>query len=247
MEQFNHVKCHLCGSAADFAFAYARFDEREVFLGLIYRGVCKDCLRSYIEGIKQNRLPRGELWLWPIPLSGEAYLSFGRTEFSEDQLTVTKSTMQTQKVSLDGVKLKVSYEYLATGVLVHLSVAEIPADWTDEMAGALLSTTGKTTANDYRSAGIANDVYIDGVLIGEASQPESWVQGEIQYILPVYPDQYANVQSVVMKLSLAYLVTYNGADLLSGEIYTIPDGVSGSDGVVELIPLTEITVPLPKD
>ena len=81
MEQFNHVKCHLCGSAADFVFAYARFDEREVFLGLIYRGVCKDCLRSYIEGIKQNRLPRGELWLWPmllLPIGG-LFAAFSKT------------------------------------------------------------------------------------------------------------------------------------------------------------------------
>jgi len=182
-----------------------------------------------------------------IPLSGEAYISFDHTEFSEDQLTMTKWTIQTQKVSLDGVKFKISYEYLPTGVLVHFSVAEKPADWTDEMARALLRTTGKTTANDYRSAGIANDVYIDGALIGEASQPESWVQDEIQYILPVYPDQYATLQSVVMKLSLAYLVTYNDTDLLSGEVYTIPEGVSGSDGVVELIPLTDITVPLPQN
>ncbi|MPN38693.1 hypothetical protein SDC9_186218 [bioreactor metagenome] len=73
------------------------------------------------------------------------------------------------------------------------------------------------------------------------------MQGELQYILPVYPDQYADVQSVVMKLSLAYLVTYNGADLLSGEVYTIPEGGSGSDGVVNLIPLIEITVPLPNN
>ena len=181
-----------------------------------------------------------------IPLSGDAYISFDHTEFSEDQRTVTKWTMQTQKISLDGVNLKVKYEYLPTGVLVHLSVAEKPADWTDEMARAFLRTTGKTTANDYRSAGIANDVYIDGALIGEASQPESWVQDEIQYILPVYPDQYATLQSVVMKLSLAYLVTYNGADLLSGEIYTIPEGIADSNGVVNLIPLAEITVPLPK-
>ena len=50
-----------------------------------------------------------------------------------------------------------------------------------------------------------------------------------------------------MKLSLAYFVTYNGADLLSGEVYTIPEGISDSDGVVNLIPLTEITVPLPKN
>ena len=181
-----------------------------------------------------------------VPLSGEAYISFDHTEFSEDQRTVTKWTMQTEKISLDGVKLKVQYEYLPTGILVHLSVAEKPADWTDEMASAFLRTTGKTTANDYQSAGIANEIYIDGKLIGEASQPESWVQGELQYILPVYPDQYADVQSVVMKLSLAYLVTYNGADLLSGEVYTIPEGIADSDGVVNLIPLTEITVPLPK-
>lgn len=81
LEQFNHVKCHLCGAAADFAFAYARFNEREVFLGLIYRGVCKDCLRSYIEAIKQNRLPRGELLLWPMLLLpiGALFATFSKT------------------------------------------------------------------------------------------------------------------------------------------------------------------------
>lgn len=81
MEQLNHVKCHLCGGAADFAFAYARFDEREVFLGLIYRGVCKDCLRDYVETIKQNRLPRGELLLWPMLLLpvGALFAAFSKT------------------------------------------------------------------------------------------------------------------------------------------------------------------------
>ena len=55
MEQQSPIKCHRCGNDANFAFAYARFNEREVFLGLIYRGVCRECLRGYIESIKLSR------------------------------------------------------------------------------------------------------------------------------------------------------------------------------------------------
>jgi hypothetical protein len=121
-----------------------------------------------------------------------------------------------------------------------------PAEWTEETKRAMYAMTGRTTKGEYTSRGVANDLYIDGKLIGEASPPDNWANGELAYVLPVFPNQYADLQSVVMKLSLAYLVTYNGADLLSGEVYTIPEGVSGSDGVVNLIPLTEITVPLPK-
>lgn len=68
MEQAYQVKCHLCGGAAEFAFAYARFSERDAYLGMIYRGVCRECLRTYIESIKQDRLARGEILLWPMIL-----------------------------------------------------------------------------------------------------------------------------------------------------------------------------------
>ena len=66
LEQPTQVKCHLCGNAAEFAFAYARFSDREAFQGVILRGVCRSCLRVYIEAIKQDRAPRGELLLWPV-------------------------------------------------------------------------------------------------------------------------------------------------------------------------------------
>ena len=68
MEQPNPVKCHLCGNTAEFAFAYARFSDREAFFGVIYRGVCRECLHTYIEGIKYDRHLRGELLLWPMVL-----------------------------------------------------------------------------------------------------------------------------------------------------------------------------------
>ena len=68
MEQATQIKCHRCGRAADYAFAYARFSEREAFLGVIFRGVCRDCLRDYVEQIKRNRQLRGELLLWPMVL-----------------------------------------------------------------------------------------------------------------------------------------------------------------------------------
>lgn len=65
MEQPLQIKCFLCDDTAEFVFAYARFSERETFQGVIYRGVCPDCLRAYIETIKKDRHLRGEMLLWP--------------------------------------------------------------------------------------------------------------------------------------------------------------------------------------
>jgi hypothetical protein len=66
LEQPLQIKCFLCDDNAEFVFAYARFSERETFQGVIYRGVCPDCLRAYIENIKKDRHLRGELLLWPV-------------------------------------------------------------------------------------------------------------------------------------------------------------------------------------
>ena len=66
MEQPLQIKCFLCDDNAEFVFAYARFSERETFQGVIYRGVCPDCLRAYIETIKKDKRLRGELLLWPV-------------------------------------------------------------------------------------------------------------------------------------------------------------------------------------
>lgn len=67
LEQPKQVKCHLCGAIAEESFAYARFSARDAFLGVIYRGVCRDCLLDYIENIKKDR-KRGELLVWPMVL-----------------------------------------------------------------------------------------------------------------------------------------------------------------------------------
>jgi hypothetical protein len=58
------VKCHLCGATAQSAFAYALFSEREKYLGVIYRGVCKECLDQYIDRIKTARRGRAEGLIW---------------------------------------------------------------------------------------------------------------------------------------------------------------------------------------
>ncbi len=68
LEQPNQIKCHICNNAAAYAFAYARFNDREAFFGVIYRGVCHECLNKYIESIKNDRRLRGELLLWPAVL-----------------------------------------------------------------------------------------------------------------------------------------------------------------------------------
>lgn len=86
MEQPNPVKCHLCGGVADVAFAYARFSDREAFLGVIYRGVCRDCLRAYIENIKKDRNLRGELMLWPMVLLPVGALLAALSKYQASQI-----------------------------------------------------------------------------------------------------------------------------------------------------------------
>ncbi|HAX40323.1 MAG TPA: hypothetical protein DCY10_05565 [Clostridiales bacterium] len=182
-----------------------------------------------------------------IPLSGEVYLSLMiREKDSEGQ---TKSwRMETRKISLDGVALKATYQYLSTGIMVHITIAEKPSDWTDSMVEGLMFMTWQTIFGDYRSPGIANNLYVDGVLLFETPTPESWSNRELAYILPIFPDQYANAQSVVMKLSLYHYVTLCGTDQLAGEVYEVPENSDvNMEAVVEGVPLTEITVPLPKN
>ncbi len=64
MEKPVHVKCYRCGSAAAHRFAYALFSEREAFLGVVYRGVCRQCLNDYIDRVKTAKRGRAEGLLW---------------------------------------------------------------------------------------------------------------------------------------------------------------------------------------
>ena len=175
-----------------------------------------------------------------IPLSGEAYLSIRHDGTGDEH-----STMETKKVSLDGVKLKVSYEYLPTGITARITVDAAPESWTSDMISSLLEMTWRNIYGDFTMAGIANDLYIDGKFVSEAPVPNNWGLDEVIYILPVFPDQYKSNPSVVMKLSLAYIETYNGTDLLSGEMYTLPSGEVITK--TSFAPLVDIIVPLPKN
>ena len=182
-----------------------------------------------------------------IPLSGEVFLSITHRE-RDTNGKILNWTIETKKVSLEGVKLKASYEYLPTGITVHITVAEKPSDWTEAMTEALMFMTWQNISGGYSSPGVATNLYVDGKLVGEASTPENWSNLELAYILPIFPEQYASTQSVVMKLSLYHYVTLLGTDQLAGEVYEIlPDSDVNMEADVEGVPLTEITVPLPKN
>ena len=175
-----------------------------------------------------------------IPLSGEAYLSIRHNGAGNEE-----STMETKKISLDGVTLKVSYEYLPTGITARITVGAAPESWTSDMISSLLEMTWRDMYGDFTMAGIANDLYIDGAFVSEAPVPNNWGLDEVIYILPVFPNQYDRNPSVVMKLYLAYIETFNGTDLLGGEIYTLPSGEVKTK--TSFSPLVEITVPLPQN
>lgn len=68
MEQPIAVKCFFCGGAARFAYAYVRLSDNEDFLGVIYRGVCKECLAEYIERVKAGKHVRSDDWVWLLAI-----------------------------------------------------------------------------------------------------------------------------------------------------------------------------------
>ena len=83
MEKPVHEKCHKCGGAARYAYAFARFGERETFLGLIHRGVCSDCLNEHIDAVIHARRNRyeGLLWLAVFLPVGGLLAAFARRAF----------------------------------------------------------------------------------------------------------------------------------------------------------------------
>jgi len=178
-----------------------------------------------------------------VPLSGETYLSMDHYE-SEDGAADTWS-IETKKVSLDGVSLNMETQYLPTGMRVRLTVGEAPESWTEDMKNALVRITRRNSDGTIESAGVCAELYVDGELIGEAQTPNSISGYEIVYILPVFPDQYVNVSSVVLKLTYAYYETFNGTDQLGGEVFVFPYGICETDAVTGTVLLAEADVPLP--
>ena len=181
-----------------------------------------------------------------IPLSGETYLTLNHFGPNASE-TDSDWTIDTKKVSLDGVKLKTDYEYLPTGISVRVTLAEAPAGWTDEMTEGLLRMNRRNIHDTSDTFGIIADLYIDGVFVSEAPNPNSWGPSELRYILPVFPEQYDELQSVVLKLTYWYYETLNGTNQISGEIYKIPVGVSEDNATFNTTPLVDLTVPLPKN
>ena len=180
-----------------------------------------------------------------IPLSGEVYLSITQEETDSDG-NLTNWNLSTKKVSLDGVTLKATYEYLPTGITVFLSVAEKPDDWTDAMTRGLLTSTEKSIYGNYLSPGMAADLYRNGAPADETSIPGYWTNGELTYILPIFPEQYASLQSAVIKLSLYHYITLHGTNLLDGETLYLPlVNDINLESNVEGVSLIDIPIPLP--
>jgi len=128
---------------------------------------------------------------------------------------------------------------------VRLTVGEAPESWTEDMKNALVRITRRNSDGTIESAGVCAELYVDGELIGEAQTPNSISGYEIVYILPVFPDQYVNVSSVVLKLTYAYYETFNGTDQLGGEVFVFPYGICETDAVTGTVLLAEADVPLP--
>lgn len=213
--------------------------------GMDYGATLAVITHTFTFDATKGNTPAAELQEGDIPLSGETYLSMDHMVSAEDGSMISW-TVDTKKVSLDGVVLHANYDYLPTGISVTLSLARAPENWSDDMVNALLCTSGRDINQNYHRPGNVTDLYIDGTFVSEAPTADSWGFGEQKYILPIYPDQYSNTQSVVLKLTHVYFETRNGTNQLAGEVFTIPEGVTETVATYKWGPLVEIPVPLPK-
>ncbi len=179
-----------------------------------------------------------------IPLSGEAYLSIYHRETGADGIN-RMTSVNTEKVSLDGVVLSMSTEYLSTGTQVEIRVAESPESWTEDMKTSLLFMTWPNTDGAITSAGVSARLVIDGEPAGDLPMPDRWGEAELLYLLPIFSGGEHPVSSAVLQLSYSYYTALNDTDQLAGEALSIPADGLQCFGVTNTVPLTNITVPLP--
>lgn len=178
-----------------------------------------------------------------VPLSGEAYLTLYR--YSTDPAREFDGTIETVPVSLDGVKLRVRSEYLPTGIRVSVTIAETPGGWNEAWSSALTRMTEYTTDGALNSTGVLAELFVNGAFDSEAQWPDIWDADELAYILPIFPESYAENREVKLALTLAYFETLGGIDLLGGGVYQIPKDTWQFKGTVATLPLAEITIPVP--
>ncbi len=179
-----------------------------------------------------------------IPLSGEAYLSIYHREKDADGIN-RMTSISTEKVSLDGVILSMSTEYLSIGTQVVVRIAEAPDSWTEDMKTSLLDMTWPNTDGTITDAGVSAKLVIDGELAGDLPMPDRWGEAELLYLLPIFSGGEHPVSSAVLQLNYSYYTTLNETDQLAGEALSIPADGLQCFGVTNTVPLTNITVPLP--
>lgn len=177
-------------------------------------------------------------------LSGEIDLTMDHLDAGDG--TEKSWTIDTRRISLDGVTLGVETSYHATGIYVHITPAEVPEGWTQDMTYALLRPTAFNRYGKIDTPGVAGELYVNGERVAEAQMPDSGIIGELTYVLPIFPQDYDAIGTVVLRLSHTCYTELNGADLIGGEVYEFPASSSvGLTGTTKTVPLAEIPIPIP--
>ena len=179
-----------------------------------------------------------------FPLSGDQYFSMNHLDINESG-DLNSWTIDTRKISLDGVVFHADYEYLPTGINVRISFADPPEGWTDAERQDFMLITSRDYNGTYRHPGISADYYIDDKLVSEAPIPDGVEGYTLAYILPIYPEQYGTIGEISLKLNLVYYVTLDGKNLVNGEVYEEQFTGAEVPATLNFAPLVEIPVPLP--
>ena len=179
-----------------------------------------------------------------VPLSGETYLSVYNRETGADGVNRVVS-VSTQKVSLDGVVLRVDTEYLSTGTQVSIAIAEAPDGWTEDMKTSLLYMTWPNTDGAITSCGVSAKLLIDGADAGDLPLPDRGNEGELLYLLPIFGGGENAISSAALQLSYSYYVTLNDTNQLAGESLAVTDDSPEFRAETQTVPLADVPIQLP--
>lgn len=152
-----------------------------------------------------------------VPLSGEYLL----TVYRADEISYTRTN---ELLDLSGVTLNAHVEYRSTGIYVTLTIKDCPAWWDAWYTQALLSP-----AWDDTDMGLFAKLLVNGEAVS-VQYPNAIGTGELPLILPLFPSEYASLNSVTLALTLNYLHTRNGQAVETGVAVVLEEGSGGSGG-----------------
>ena len=126
-----------------------------------------------------------------------------------DPVTLEEKTIENRTVSFDGLKMRFTAQYLPSGLKITGELLETPADWTEQVKEAFVH-------------GFIETLSFDAICNGESVELKPYEMSRANrnwtFELPIFPSDYAGVESLAIIPKIRCLTSFVGA-----ETYVDPD------------------------